>query len=508
MVNDAALLQTPIDNPRKRWGLYALGAAIAIAAGLLFWPKSLTDWDSWEYAYLAITSQPSGLCLRRWWFIFLMQMAYLLGGGSNLDASNAFAPMKVAVLIMSAGSVVVVMHWTWLITRRLTATALAGLIAIASPALLLYCGTVMTEGPTLLMLGIMWVAWEKAIAPSGRSTRGAIILAAISGWCFGMAISMREPAMFLCVWPIVSCFVDKPKKRWTLLGTAIFATAASLGLAVIMAWVWSGVDPMTAMKSYSDYMTKERAIYGFNGLRNIMYLFTHLFAAVPLAGFVFTGWAVMGIFMRKHMKYCVSPQVIRRLKFLGLSALPYIFMTWYNPNLSFNYRLMLPLGWLLIPIAAVGFESLGGMLLRIVHCPARLRIYAGTLTALGFTAIVMCSAYSSFMIHAVAYNDMQDELFRSMCKLPNKDVYIVPGPASATGLYMLRSGGRSSWVVRTTEITTFDWKDPDVLRREFARELAAGRRVFVNLDERGWKRPDNEPFEWNTLNAAAGSYQQ
>jgi len=252
MENDTPLLEISVDNPHRRWGLYALCGIVALAIGLLFWPKSLTDWDSWEYAYLAITAQPSGLCLRRWWFIFLMRMAYLFGGGNSLDANNAFVPMKIAVLLMSAGSVVVVMHWTWLITRRMGATGLAGLIAIMSPALLLYCGTVMTEGPTLLMLGITWIAWEKAIKWSKKSVSRGVACALLSGWFFGIAISMREPAMFLCAWPIVSCFIDKPKKRWLLLGAAIFATAASLGLAIVMAWAWSGVDPITAMKSYTQ----------------------------------------------------------------------------------------------------------------------------------------------------------------------------------------------------------------------------------------------------------------
>ncbi len=94
-----------------------------------------------------------------------------------------------------------------------------------------------------------------------------------------------------------------------------------------------------------------------------------------------------------------------------------------------------------------------------------------------------------------------------MYKLPEGKAYVLPGPASATGLYMLRSGKRPDWFVRTTEITEFDWK-ADSLRQEFSRELSAGRRVFVNLDSRGWKRPDNEPFEWNALNTAVTSFQQ
>lgn len=509
MQSDTPFIPTPeisADNHRRRWMLYALGGTVAMAAGLLLWPKSLTDWDSWQYAYLAITAQPSGLCLRRWWFIFLMRVSYLLGGGSSLGANNAFVPMKLAVGVMSAGSVVAVMHWTWLITRRTGATAMGGLMAIVSPALLLYCGTVMTEGPTLLMLGITWIAWEKAIEWSKQSVTKSLAFAMLSGWFFGIAISMREPAMFLCAWPIVSCLADKPKKRWILLGAAIFATAASLGLGIIMAWVWSGVDPLTAMKSYGEYMTKERAVYGFNGLRNVMYLFRHIFASVPLAGVVFLGWAAAGISMRKRMSYSVSPQVLRRLKFLGISTIPYIFVTWYNPNLSFNYRLLLPLGWALIPIAAVGFESLGGSFLQLVQCPRRFRAAGGTIAALGLASAVMFAAWGS-VVNVVEYNNLQDELFRSMCKLPEEKTYVLPGPASATGLYMLHSGQRPGWNVRTTEITLFDWK-ADSLRREFSGELSAGRRVFVNLDPSGWKRPDSEPFEFNALNAAAADYRQ
>ena len=93
------------------------GAIMATICALTRLP-ALTDWDSWEYAALAVVREPSGLCLGRWWFIFFMRLAYLAGSACGVDLMHSYVPLQLAVAVMSTAAVVAVMHWTYLFTRR------------------------------------------------------------------------------------------------------------------------------------------------------------------------------------------------------------------------------------------------------------------------------------------------------------------------------------------------------------------------------------------------------
>ncbi len=475
---------------------YAVAAVIMTVLCCLTRSEALTDWDSWEYAALAVVGKPSGLCLGRWWFIFFMRLAYFAGSACGLDMMHSYVAMQVAVVIMSAGAVVAVMHWTWLFTGRLSAAVLSGCIGLVSPSMLVYCSTVMTEIPTMLFLALTMIFWEMVLARSVSRPVAAEIWSLAAGIAFGIAVSMREPALVFCAWPIISCFIDRPRGRWRLLATAGMASVVTLGFAVCMAWVWSGVDPITNFSNYSQYMRTERETFGFRGWTNLGYMGTHFLVAAPLAVLAFLAHMIRRTPTGKTSKTdCDRKALFRRAKWLGIALLPYVLATWYNASLSFNYRLMLPLAWMAAPIAAVCAEATFAWLGQKYSLSSRTTVVTAGVIVLMISGAIMKVAHVYFLVPCFCYVDYQKQMFEQMQTLPDNSA-VFPGPGSAIGIYLQRTGLRPDWIAVPTG---FGWTG-DNLAQRVEGFFKQGKRVFVNLEPYGWGRIDCEPMEWMALN--------
>lgn len=475
---------------------YALAAVIMTVLCCLVRSKALIDWDSWEYASLAVIGKPSGLCLGRWWFIFFMRLAYLAGSFFGLDMMHSYVPMQAAVIAMSAGAIVALMHWAWLFSGRLSVAVLAGCIGLVSPSLLVYCSTVMTEIPTMLFLALAMICWEMALGRSAARPAVAGIWSLAAGLSFGIAVSMREPALVFCAWPIISCFIDRPRGRWRLLAMAGVGSVATLGLAVCMAWAWSGIDPITNFSNYSQYMHTERETFGFRGWLNIKYVGTHFLLAAPLAGLAFLTHVLRRATAGKDSKTDRDRKVMfRRAKWFGIAMLPYVLATWYNPSLSFNYRLMLPLAWMVAPIAAVCAEASFVWIGRKCSLSGRMTAVAAGVIVLMISGTIMKVAYRRFLVPCRYYSDYQNKMFEQMQTLPANSA-VFPGPGSAIGIYLQRTGLRPDWIAVPTG---FGWTGENLSQRVEG-FFKQGKRVFVNLEPYGWGRMDCEPMEWRALN--------
>ncbi len=475
---------------------YAAAAAIMTVLCCLTRSEALVDWDSWEYASLAIVGKPSGLGLGRWWFIFFIRLAYFAGSACGLDMMHSYVAMQVAVIIMSVGAIVALMHWTWLFTGRLSAAVLAGCIGLVSPSLMVYCSTVMTETPTMLFLALAMIFWEMVLAKSVSRPAAAGIWSLAAGVAFGVAVSMREPALVFCAWPIISCFIDRPRCRWRLLAMTGAASVATLGFAVCMAWAWSGIDPITNFSNYSQYMHTERETFGFRGWLNIKYLGTHFLLAAPLAGLAFLAH-VLRRTPRGKVPQTDSDRkpLFRRAKWLGIAMLPYVLATWYNPSLSFNYRLMLPLAWMAAPIAAVCAEATFAWIGQKCSLSGRMTAVAAGVIVLMVSGTIMKVAYTRFLVPCFYYSDYQKQMFEQMQTLPDNSA-VFPGPGSAIGIYLQRTGLRPDWIAVPTG---FGWTG-DNLAQRVEGFFKQDKRVFVNLEPYGWGRMDCEPMEWMALN--------
>jgi len=90
-----------------------------------------------------------------------------------------------------------------------------------------------------------------------------------------------------------------------------------------------------------------------------------------------------------------------------------------------------------------------------------------------------------------------------MLDLPG-NIVVIPGPGSATGIFLYGIGVRPDWEVMHTDF----WFTGDELTRRVQEQMADGKRAFVNLDPCGWERPDAEPFEWHAVSDMASRFRR
>ena len=511
--NDNIARQLAPARPRAPVLAYVLAAAATLLMAWASCAPSLTDWDSWNYTGEAIRAQPSALCLGRWWFIALMRWTFL-ALGSSANAIHGYVPMQIAVAVMTAAAVAALMHWTFLFTSQRKIAIAAGIVGAISPSLATYCSAVMTEGPTLLFLSLAMIGWEKTIQGAGTLPRNAYPStlqarpqdswiapegwAMLAGLAFGIASDMREPAGLLCVWPIVSCFLDRPAGRWRLLTLAAAGATFTLVFGVMMTWVWRPyLTPMLALREWTQYMEKEQALCHVNLFANLAFLLMHYVMAAPLAALACAGWVWLKLKGNKASAPQLDATIARRLTWLAVSTIPFALSTWYNPDLSFNYRLLLPLSWALAPLG-------GAALVQVVQHlragkQARARQWAVGVVALGFVGALFVARFVPFVDSA----RHQNHLFNTMMHLPD-NALIIPGPGSPAAKFIHDMGARPRWNVL---LTGFDWTG-DSLTAMVKPHFRAGRHVFVNVDPKGWTRAGDYNPEWKALQDMVGRFGQ
>jgi hypothetical protein len=289
----------------------------------------------------------------------------------------------------------------------------------------------------------------------------------------------------------------------------------TLGVGVVMArgiWISHGRGDLTAaLADYSQYMNNERAHYGWDKTANVFYLLMHLHRAVPMmfaAGIGFVIWFYGG------GRHCVQARAIpgRRLAAIGLSTLPYCLVTWYNPDLSFNNRLVLPLAWVLVPAAAA-------MIQAVVSNPWMKR-NMGSLSAprlvkkiflAAFGSLAVCVALNTAALDIylhLKYCDYQAEVFNSVLAIPKEDsgrpVAVVGGPGAPMVIFLHDLDVRPDMV---NMMPGFD-ATPENMTFRMRKQLDQGRRVFVNLSGKFQTRPDGKCFEWTATYAAAQGFRR
>lgn len=483
------LKANPISAAPPRWG-YALLAAAAFAVAAATKSPALTDWDSWEYAALAIAGHTSDLCLGRWWFIFFMRLAWQAGSAFGLSAENGFVVMQWTVAAMTAGAVMALAYWTWLLTRSRAASLLAGAMAVLSPTLAAYSSAVMTEAPTVLFLGLAMILWELALRRAEAGQK-AWHLALLGGYAFGIVCSMREPAVFLAAWPAVSCLVRRPQGRWRLLAIAAGGATLSLAVAVGMVWQWNAEEPWIVLARYSDYMKAERQVYGFFPLRNAAFLLAHFALACPPAVFALVAAAAMRRGAKAVSPTPESASCAKGLKALALSTLPYVLMTWWNPDMWFNYRLLLPLAWMWIPVAA-GAVVLAWRRRRILGISPVQRKMLNAWAQLGVMTTLVAGSILLVQIYYAA--ELQARIYHDMRKLPEKSA-IIAGCGSPVAIYLERTHLRPQWFIYPTAGSwTEEW-----LTDQVTLCLRRGWRIFVNTYPTGWTRFYGPNHEWQAV---------
>ena len=456
-----------------------------LAVGVVLRAEHLSDWDSWDYAALAIRGHTSGLCLGRWWYIAAMRAAWGLGQALfGLDPLQGYLVMQAAGGLAMAGAVVVGMAWTYRLTRSVVAEAIFAILIVFGPTFGAYCCAVMTEAVTLLMLGLAFAAWERAVVG-----RGSPAWAVGAGLAFGVMIGIREPAALLCAWPIISCLAGGPPRRWRLLAAAFAGAVLSLGAGVVGAAAWTPAGWQGyagSVGAWIDAMADERRLIGTSLLLNLrcLLLWMTLGGAVTLG---VLGPATVWTLLRRRRLFCLS-----------LSLVPYLAALLLNHDLSVNPRFILPLMYAAAPVVAAAVAAL-------LSQPAwRRRFSPGRTVA---AAALVCGALFAVQWHMahlffLGYADGQYRLYRAVEALPH-DAVVVGGPATPMVGYLNRLGGRHLRNIPS------GWYWPrGRLAERLDRWMRRGRPVFANLHPGYWNSEDRKSGEWEELESAAKLYRR
>ena len=456
-----------------------------LAVGLLFRAPLLSDWDSWDYAAQAIQGHSSDLLLGRWWFVAAMRAVYLTGSLLGLPRLDGYLAMQAACAVAMAGAVVMGMAWVRRLTRSAAAEWIFAALIVPSPMIGVYTYSVMTEGPTLLMLMTAFWAWEIAVETKRRPAAWAVV----AGLAFGVAVDMREPAALLCAWPVLSCLVDRPARRWRLLACAAGGTALTLGIGVIGGWAWYPWQDKGYFGNIHQWyrdMSAERRKFPVSLSRNVGFLFLYFGAAIPIATFLALPAVVWSIAARRW-----------RLVALAASTLPLILSMLQNHDLAVNPRHPLPVIWVLTAVVAAGVDAaaVGGRSKRAVRLAATL----GATLAVG--AVILVLGWSTMKERYLDYVNSQRRIYRAMLTMPY-DAVVVAGPGTPVALYLNRLGEKDFKVIGS------GWGWPADVDAVVGESLAAGKTVYVYLEEDDWKRAARKSGEWDELQRAVAKYER
>jgi len=454
-----------------------------LAAALVFRAEHLSDWDSWDYAAESICGHSSDLLLGRWWFVAAMRAAYLAGRGIfNLGPLDGYLPMQAACAFLMAAAVVAGMVWTYRLTRSVAAEVIFAALIVSGPLFGIYASAVMTEGATLLMLTLALLGWERAIS----AKRSGWVPAFLAGLSFGVAVDMREPAVLLGAWVIISCLVDRPAGFWRLLAAGLAGAALTIGIGVLGAWAWYpwAGGYWANIARWAGWMAAERLQFGVSIVENAGLVAMFAFAAAPVLAL---GVLPAGLwsFMRR-----------RRLFWLAVAAGPYVGSLLINHDLSVNPRFVLPAVWLLAPVLAAAINA------WLVRRPGRsaLRLAAAGCIIIAFGAMVVTAGWGQLQKYYFQYTRSQHRMYRVMLRLP-ADAVVIAGPGTPVAYYLNRLG-----VKRFTVIGS-GWSWPGGrLAERIAEELDSHERVYANLDGADWLRTFRKSQEWDQLSEACWDY--
>ncbi len=530
-------------NPGKaRFYRRAVACCAMLAAAMVYRSDCLTDWDSWSYAGLAVTQHSSYLLLGRWWFIATMRAAYLAGSALGVGPLEAYLVMQAVCSLMMAAALWVAMAWVYRLTRSAAAEVLLAVLVVPGPLYGIYASAVMTEGMTLLMLTLAFWAWEKAIAGGRPAT-----WAALAGAAMGVAIDIREPALLLAAWPIVSCFIDKPARPWRLLTTAAAGAVVTLGIGIYGGYAWH--DPPSAyfakIAAWSSDMAAEEQKFHQPILAllwsNVVCMVKYSCACSPVVAILalpLIAAAIVRAFSRDpsgsdentasedvritndtnlaepnlkgtshvSLSNCngsrcrVSALPVgsrlngtshasRRLLWLAAATLPYVCWMLLNHDLCVNPRYPMPLVWILAAVTAGLVDT--AVVGQRARYRLRLATAAGVLLAL--SAGIVAAAWDKGAGTYFRFAQSQQQVYTAMLDLPDNSV-VIAGPGTMTAAYLRQVGGKDFRIIPS------GWKWPgEQLPQAVQAYLDQGRPVYANLDGANWEPAARDAGEWVTL---------
>ncbi len=305
----------------------------------------LTDWDSYLYTYAGITFTPVTLASGRWLF------AVLLGGIWNvinvfvhIPVMEAWRVFSLTTIIFSMANVVMFYVLACRLANRDVAIVSTS-IFVSSPLIAISASAVMTETYALCaflvcLLILTSNSFKEQISQLKKGSgfdKGLIVRLLLAGIAFGFVCSIREPMIFMIIFPLGIIWAQTKNVKSVL----IFLCVIIFVLAVNQAGAYFVCDNRSAIYAQwlegmrFERLTMSSSLFGLF-VRNILFFVCWLVIFSPIIVFTLSGqirFFFKEIGKRNGAYYWLTPA--------GIAIAVYTLAEIVNHSLIFNPRFVI-----------------------------------------------------------------------------------------------------------------------------------------------------------------------
>jgi hypothetical protein len=454
-------------SPREQgflaeWRWWLLPALLSLALALYFLDPFIGDWDALDYTVLSIAGKPSTLLFGRMLFIFTNHAVWKVAHALfNLQPDKAYLLFKYAVVLESSLAVIV---W-WRLARELTksveAATIASLLLAFSSFFIIYSGQVMTEVPSIFLLGL-----GLFIHLRGLQKRSFLTLLAGAA-LLGLSVNLREGTALYGVWLVLVPFTC----GWKLNRRDVAMIALTCALFFLFAlgpfsfFYLANVDNYRYEWRAATLSLKAESLRHPIQLENFFKLLWYFLLAGPVVLIVFPFAA------------------FREWKLKGSTPLLLLALMGFIINLSLiiHYSVVLNGRYLLTGLPALA--PLAGSYLvesqaALLGNPRR----AFITSMIGVTlAMILFNGYYWPGNRAYALYRARSKDYIERLRLLPEDAVVIAG-GQTVGVTYWRGIGLGRWDVIGTGA---GWPG-EALPSEIEKYLKSGRRVFIDTDKDWW----------------------
>ncbi len=154
-------------NLLHAWRWWIIPAVLALSLALIFIDPFIGDWDALDYTLASLKGRPSSMALGRSLFIFTNHAAWRVSHSLfSLSIENAYLLFKYMVVLQSPLAVIACWTLAREVSHSLHTATIAALLVATSPFFVIYSGQVMTEIPSLLLVGVALVVYLRGVRKS------------------------------------------------------------------------------------------------------------------------------------------------------------------------------------------------------------------------------------------------------------------------------------------------------------------------------------------------------
>ena len=353
------------------WRWWITPALLALVLAFIFVDPFIGDWDALDYTLSSLKGRPSSMALGRSLFIFTNHAAWLVGHSLfGLSIENAYLLFKYMVVIQSPLAIMACWILARDVSRSLHTATIAALLIATSPFFVIYSGQVMTEIPSLLLLGIALTVYLRGC----RKERLWLML--LGAAILGAGVNVREPVAFYAPWLIAAPLFCG--WRWSRREIGRIALSVIVFLVVALGpfayWFWSDFEGYrAAWYGWRESMRVEAARHPFSP-RNALAFVVYFFLAAPL---VCVALPVAAVKEWRERRF--SPTLA--LAAVGLCATLLLLL---NYSTTINWRYFLTGLPALAPLVAAYFLRSQTVKLKDVR-----RAFLSVLVGVAFIALVL-----------------------------------------------------------------------------------------------------------------------